>query len=147
MKRTKHHNDLCPVAHSLDTVGDWWSLLIVRDAFLGKRRFGEFLESLGVARNILTDRLKKLVHDHVLEMVPASDGSAYHDYVLTPRGKGLFLVLVALRQWGSCPESGGHSDGLVLVEKKSRRPVTLELRMENGRKVNLDDVEFANQLS
>jgi DNA-binding HxlR family transcriptional regulator len=139
MKRTCLAEESCPIARSLDTVGDWWSLLIVRDAFTGKRRFGEFLKSLGVARNILAARLKKLVADGVLETVPASDGSAYQEYVLTERGRGLFLVLVALRQWGE--EQGGEAEW-ALVDRKKGRPVRLELRGEDGRRVALKDVRL-----
>ena len=92
--------DPCPVGRSLDLVGDRWSLLIVRDAFDGLSRFGDFQRNLGVARNILSDRLGKLVDAGILQTRPASDGSAFQEYVLTPRGKDLFAVVVALRQWG-----------------------------------------------
>jgi DNA-binding HxlR family transcriptional regulator len=99
MKRKCLAKAECAVARALDAIGDWWSLLIIRDAFFG-RRFGEFQKSLGLARNILTARLRKLVDRGVLEMVPASDGSAYQEYVLTDKGRGLDVVLIALRQWG-----------------------------------------------
>src|SRR5262245_12174215 len=99
MKRTSFAEDRCPVARSVESVGDWWSLLIVRDALTGKKRFGEFQKSLGVAKNIITVRLKKLVADGVLELVPASDGSAYQEYALTERGRGLLPVIVALAHW------------------------------------------------
>jgi DNA-binding HxlR family transcriptional regulator len=94
-------DDECPVARSVDAIGDWWSLLIVRDAFDGSRRFGEFQRSAGVAKNILAARLRTLVTGGVLESVPASDGSAYREYVLTGKGKALFPVIVALRHCGS----------------------------------------------
>jgi DNA-binding HxlR family transcriptional regulator len=81
-------------------VGDWWSLLIVRDAFAGIRRFSDFKRSLGLARNILTTRLKGLVAQGVLTTEPASDGSAYQEYVLTDKGKALLPVMSALAQWG-----------------------------------------------
>lgn len=136
MKRKNMERGVCPVARSLDAVGDRWSMLVVRDAFAGKRRFGEFVESLGIAKNILTDRLKKLVAAGVLETVPAADGSAYRDYVLTEKGRGLFVVLVALGQW----ECGGS--GFKLVDVKKGRPVRLELRGEDGRKVGLDGVSL-----
>ena len=90
----------CPVARAIDIVGDRWALLIVRDAFDGVRRFGQFQESLDIARNILTDRLRRLVEAGVLEVVAASDGSAYQEYILTPKGEALFPVIVTLRQWG-----------------------------------------------
>ncbi len=73
---------------------------IVRDAFDGVRRFGAFQESLDIARNILTDRLRLLVEAGVLDVVPASDGSAYQEYVLKPKGEALFPVIVTLRKWG-----------------------------------------------
>ena len=90
----------CPVARSLDVIGDRWSLLIVRDAFDGVSRFGDFQRSLGAARNILADRLRRLVEAGILETRPAAEGSAYQEYVLTAQGLDLFPVIVALRQWG-----------------------------------------------
>jgi DNA-binding HxlR family transcriptional regulator len=140
MKRTSFAKDVCPIAQSLEVVGDWWSLLIVRDAFIGKRRFGEFQKSLGVAKNILTTRLRKLVAGGVLELVPASDGSAYQEYSLTNKGRGLFLVITALKQWGEMQQCDLESE-YVLVDQKGRR-VRLELRTEDGRKVGLDEVRF-----
>jgi DNA-binding HxlR family transcriptional regulator len=136
MKRTSFAKSECPVARSLEAVGDWWSLLIVRDAFTGKKRFGEFQKSLGVAKNILTMRLKKLVDDGVMELIPASDGSAFQEYALTERGRGLLPVIVALGQWG------GVRSEFRLVDRKKGRPVRLELRSEDGRQLALDDVEL-----
>src|SRR5437773_6439490 len=100
MKRKSLCTAKCPIARTLDVIGEWWSLLIVRDAFLGKRRFGEFQKSLGLAKNILSTRLRKLVSHGVLEYGPASDGSAYKEYALTEKGRRLYIILVALRQWG-----------------------------------------------
>jgi len=99
-KRKSMQDDACPVARSLDLVGDRWSLLLVRDAFDGIRRFSDFQRNLGMARNILSDRLGALVEAGVLAVQPASDGTAYQEYVLTARGEQLFPVVVALRQWG-----------------------------------------------
>src|SRR6266705_2044380 len=100
VQRTSHRKTVCPVARPLDAIGDWWSLLIIRDAFDGLRRFGEFQKNLGLAKNILSVRLKNLVDHDILTSVPASDGSAYQEYVLTRKGRDLFPLLVALRQWG-----------------------------------------------
>ncbi|MGX1363548.1 DNA-binding HxlR family transcriptional regulator [Bradyrhizobium elkanii] len=99
-KRVSHRDSMCGVARPLDAIGDWWSLLIVRDAFDGLRRFGEFQKSLGLAKNILSARLRNLLAHGIMETVPASDGSPYQEYVLTEKGRGLFPLLVALRQWG-----------------------------------------------
>ncbi len=101
MARRKRMNDVpCPVARTLDAVGDRWALLIVRDAFDGVCRFSDLQRSLGVARNILSDRLRGLVQADILAVQPASDGTSYQEYVLTPKGRDLFPVIVALRQWG-----------------------------------------------
>ena len=89
----------CPVARSVDLIGDRWSLLIVRDAFDGVRRFGDFQSGLGVARSVLTNRLKNLVEAGIFDVRPASDGTSYQEYVLTAKGQSLFPVVVAFRQW------------------------------------------------
>ncbi len=100
MQRRCLDGSSCPVARSLDRIGDWWTLLIVRDAMLGIRRFSDFQRSLGLARNILSTRLKKMVADGVMTTAPAADGSAYQEYQLTEKGEALLPVLVAMRQWG-----------------------------------------------
>src|ERR1700756_5885466 len=97
MRHKSFKANLCPVARSLDTIGEWWSLLIVRDALGGIRRFSDFQKSLGVAKNVLSTRLKKLVTCGIMEQVPASDGSAYREYALTQKGRQVFPVIVSLR--------------------------------------------------
>ena len=134
VKRTNLECDACPIARSLNLIGDWWSLLIIRDAFLGRRRFGEFQKNLGLAKNILTSRLRMLVEQGILAIAPASDGSAYQEYLLTEKGHGLFPILVALRQWSEefdgCPET----IATVLVDRDKGRPVRKrELRAQDGR--------------
>lgn len=141
MKRKSLVNDVCPIARTLDVVGDWWSLLIVRDAMLGVRRFSEFQKNLGVAKNILSTRLKTLVAQGIFEVQPASDGSAYQDYVLTPKGAALSTVMIALRQWG---EEFSFSDGkpyAELLDRKTRRPLRkLEIRAFDGRILDQADI-------
>ncbi len=140
MKRKSLEYDECPVARSLETVGDVWSMLIVREAFVGKRRFGEFQKSLGVAKNILTVRLRKLVALGVLELIPATDGSVYQEYTLTEKGRGLFLVLMALRQWG---EDCDGKSGYVLCDCRDHRPVQpLAFRSHDGRELSPNDLEL-----
>ncbi|MFD7105405.1 MULTISPECIES: winged helix-turn-helix transcriptional regulator [Streptomyces] len=140
VKRTRFNESDCPVARSVDAIGDWWSLLIVRDAFDGSRRFGEFQRSLGVAKNILTTRLRALVAGGILDMVPASDGSAYHEYVLTPKGKDLFHVIVALRQWGEVHFFEPDEPHSELVDSRHGRPLpTLEVHSADGRQLGPDD--------
>lgn len=115
-------------------------MLIVRDAFEGRRRFGEFQQSLGLAKNILASRLRNLVGHGVLTTVPASDGSSYNEYVLTEKGRGLFPVLVALRQWGEQFFFDPEETHVRLVDRTHKKPVrNLELRSDDGRLLGPDD--------
>src|ERR1700737_734297 len=143
VKRTSFEKAECPIARSLDALGDWWSLLIIRDAFLGIRRFSEFQKNLGLAKNILTGRLRPLVDQGILKTVPASDGSAYQEYVLTPKGRGVFPVLVALRQWSeefSCEPDGFST---LLVDRHNGRPVRkLDRGPRDGRLLGDADTEL-----
>jgi DNA-binding HxlR family transcriptional regulator len=140
MKRTSLEDDSCPIARSLDAIGDWWSMLIIRDALLGRRRFGEFQKSLGLAKNILAARLRMLTDQGILKLGPASDGSAYQEYVLTDKGRGVFPVLVALRQWSETFDDHPESIATVLVDRNAGRPVRkLELRAEDGRLLQAAD--------
>jgi DNA-binding HxlR family transcriptional regulator len=123
----------CPVARSLEVIGDRWSLMIIRDAFDDIRRFSEFQKSLGVARNILTSRLKALVEVGVFEICPASDGSAYKEYVLTEKGREIFPIVVSLRQWGERFEFEPHETRSVLLDNASGQPLaTLAVRSASG---------------
>ena len=140
VKRTSLEGAECPVARSLDVIGDWWSLLIVRDAFDGVRRFGEFQKSLGLAKNILAARLRTLVAHGILETMPASDGSAYREYVLTDKGRGLFNVVVSLRQWGEAYFFRPGESRSVLVDRAAGQPVRrLEVQAKDGRALAPED--------
>jgi DNA-binding HxlR family transcriptional regulator len=119
------NNESCPVARSVDIVGDRWSLLIVRDAFDGTRRFGDFQRSLGMARNILSDRLHRLVDAGILETRAAADGSAYQEYVLTAKGESLFTVVVALRQWGEAHLFARGERHSQLIDKRTGKAIPL----------------------
>jgi DNA-binding HxlR family transcriptional regulator len=112
----------CPVGRAADLVGDKWSLLIVRDALDGARSFTDFQRSLGVAKNILSDRLRRLVHDGILRRQPAPSGRR-QEYVLTDAGEELFTLIVALRQWGESHAFTPGEPHSVLVDDESRAPV------------------------
>ena len=143
VKRTSFAGDACPIARALDVIGDWWSMLIIRDALLGRRRFGEFQKSLGLARNILSARLRMLVDEGILATAPASDGSAYQDYVLTDKGRGVFPILVALRQWSEAFDAHPEEITTILVDRKKGEPVKpLELRARDGRLLAASDTEL-----
>jgi DNA-binding HxlR family transcriptional regulator len=90
----------CSVAQTLEVVGEWWSMLIVRDAFLGVTRFDDFQQRLGISRNVLNQRLAHLVDHGVLAKVPYSEHPPRFDYRLTEKGRDLWPVLTTMRQWG-----------------------------------------------
>jgi len=126
---TTHATTTCPVARALDLVGDRWSLLIVREAFDGVRRFSDFQRSLGMSRSMLSQRLQALLEADVLAQKPLGEGRSYQEYVLTERGRALFPLVVALRQWGEAflfaagePRSvlQAASDGLPLAPMQPR---------------------------
>ncbi|HZZ50861.1 MAG TPA: helix-turn-helix domain-containing protein [Pseudonocardia sp.] len=141
-----HRQAECPVARTVDVIGDRWSLLIVRDVFDGIGRFRELQRNLGLAKNILATRLRELVAQGILETVPAGDGSAYQAYSLTRKGRDLFSVIVALRQWGETylfDEGEPHS---VLLDRESRLPLKLRITDASDRPISSDDA-FVRKVS
>lgn len=101
MQRKKFSETQCPIARSLEYVGEWWSLLIIRDAMHGLSRFDEFQKSLAIAPNMLTRRLIALVEGGLLEKKLYSEHPPRYEYVLTPRGRDLSPVLITLLTWGN----------------------------------------------
>lgn len=141
MKRKSLQGAACPVARTLDLIGDWWSLLIIRDALEGIRRFSDFQKNLDIAKNMLSARLKGLVEQGILQTVPAADGGAHKEYVLTERGKALQTVIVALSQWGGEFMYAPGEPGSVMVDAQHRQPLRkLELVAEDGRVLAPQDV-------
>jgi DNA-binding HxlR family transcriptional regulator len=100
MERKSFSDMHCSLAQCLEVVGEWWTLLIVRDAFFGVSRFDEFQERLGISRNVLGQRLARLVEAGVLTKVPYSEHPPRFDYRLTDKGNDLWPVVTAMRQWG-----------------------------------------------
>lgn len=138
--RTRFDADPCPVARSVNAIGDWWSLLIVRDAFDGSRRFGEFQRGLGIAKNILAARLRALEQAGVMRGVPAPDGGSHREYLLTDKGRALFPVIVALRQWGEEQCFTPGEDHSRLLDRRAGRPLSrLRIRAADGRLVEPED--------
>ena len=135
MRHKSFGNMRCPIARSLEQVGEWWSILILRDALQGLTRFDQFQESLGIAPNILTRRLNSLVESGLLERRRYNERPPRDEYVLTPAGRDFRPVLWALLAWGNkhfAPEgvsvviidsqSGAEAEP-VLVDRKSGRPL------------------------
>ncbi|MFF5866913.1 winged helix-turn-helix transcriptional regulator [Pseudomonas sp. NPDC012596] len=133
-------NAQCPVARALEVLGDRWALMILRDAFDGLRRFSEFQKNLGLAKNILTTRLKLLLESGLLQLQPASDGSAYKEYVLTDKGRSVFPIVVGLRQWGERFLFEAGEARSELLDNASGKPIeTLLVRAQDGRVVGPED--------
>ncbi|NBE99069.1 helix-turn-helix transcriptional regulator [Nonomuraea sp. KC401] len=141
-----HRQAECPVARTVDVIGDRWSLLIIRDAFDGIRRFSELQRNLGLAKNILASRLRELVAQGILEMVPAADGSAYHEYALTAKGRELFAVIVALRSWGEAHLFEGDEPRSALLDTQDELPVRLQVTNAMGQPISPDDA-FVRKVS
>jgi DNA-binding HxlR family transcriptional regulator len=107
------YGQVCSIARTLEIVGERWTFLIVRNAFLGMSRFDQFLNQLGVARNVLTDRLNRLVENGILKRVPYQERPLRHEYLLTPKGLELVPVIFTLMEWGD--RHCVHEDGPPLV--------------------------------
>jgi DNA-binding HxlR family transcriptional regulator len=101
MKRTSFADTNCPIARSLDVMGEWWTLLILRDVFCGIRRFDQLLTNLSISRNVLTDRLRTLVESGILERKMYQEKPERFEYYLTERGSELIPVLSILMNWGN----------------------------------------------
>jgi DNA-binding HxlR family transcriptional regulator len=113
----------CSVAAALEIIGERWSFLVVREAFLGVRRFDALQANLGIARNVLTARLRALVHDGVLEPRRYQDHPPRSEYVLTEKGRALYPVIVSLMAWGDRWASGRAGPPAILVDRETRAPV------------------------
>ncbi|RMP63036.1 hypothetical protein ALQ18_04008 [Pseudomonas marginalis pv. marginalis] len=130
----------CPVARTLEAIGDRWVLMIIRDAFDDVRRFSEFQKRLGLAKNILAVKLKLLVELGVFEIHPASDGSAYKEYVLSPMGRAVFPIVVSMRQWGQQFLFNEGEDYSILLDNELSEPVeTITVRSRAGKELTPAD--------
>ena len=139
MLKRDYDGQNCSIARALEVVGERWTLLIVRDVFLGRRRFDELQESLGIARNVLTDRLNRLVEEGILERVPYSERPVRHEYRLTTKGLDLNVALTALRQWGDTYLS--EAPPRLLRTRAGRKPVVAALVPKGTAVLGWSDVE------
>jgi DNA-binding HxlR family transcriptional regulator len=130
----------CSIARALEVVGERWTLLIVRDAFLGVRRFDEFQERLGIARNVLADRLNRLVDEGILERVPYSERPERFEYQLTRKGRDLVPALVSLGQWGDKYRS--EKPPTLLRRKSDRKLVVAALVPKGSDILRVEEVEL-----
>jgi DNA-binding HxlR family transcriptional regulator len=135
----------CALPKALEAVGERWSFLILRGTFNGLAHFEEFQSTLGIARNILSNRLVRLVEHGILQREPDPADRRRIAYRLTDKGRELLPVLIALRQWGERWVSGVPSNP-VLVDRQSRRPVaSMAVRAADGRPLTLSELEWLDQ--
>ncbi|MEI6003302.1 helix-turn-helix transcriptional regulator [Paraburkholderia bengalensis] len=144
MYRKRFDGMNCSIARALDEVGEWWTLLIVRECTQGATRFDEFQRELGIARNILTARLERLIELDILERFPLEERANTYGYRLTEKGSELYPVLVALMQWGDRWLAPKGKPPVTLVEQSSGKPVQpMAVQARPGRKLTYHDVRFA----
>lgn len=135
----------CAIPAALEAVGERWSFLILRGAFNGLAHFEEFQSTLGIARNILSNRLARLVEHEILERQPDPGDRRKIAYRLTEKGRELLPVLIALRQWGERWVSGVPSNP-VLVDRESRRPIApIAVQSADGRPLSLPELEWVDR--
>lgn len=136
LKSFDHLN--CSLAQTLSIIGEHWTLLVIRDVFFGLRRFDQFQKSLGIARNVLSDRLRKLVDAGILE----KSGSGHREYRLTEKGLELQPILLAMTHWGD--KHLPHPDGkrITFVDRRDSRPVRqMAVYAADGRRLKAKDVK------
>lgn len=161
MKRKRFDQMNCGIAQALEAIGDWWTLLIVRDAFFGAHRFGEFQSNLGIAKNILSARLAHLVEHEIFERIEVGREGERYEYHLTAKGEALLTVLTALREWSDEWVFGRGNEPLIVRDRRSGRriaklrmtdahgaPLTRrDLRMEPGPGASRETIRQLNSLT
>jgi DNA-binding HxlR family transcriptional regulator len=142
-KQGRLANKECSVARAMEIVGDRWSILILREAYYGVRRFDEFEMYVGIAPNILSARLKKLVAAGVMRRVPLPEHSGRYEYVLTDKGRDFFPAYLALKKWGDDWLAEPEGPQVVFLDRAAGRPIEYpELKRADGRPLRLEDVEI-----
>ncbi|QBI19069.1 transcriptional regulator [Egibacter rhizosphaerae] len=138
MRRTRFDDAPCPVARTTDLVGDWWTPLVLRECFYGVTRFDDFCRRLGIGRNVLTQRLGRLVDEGVLERQRYEERPPRDEYLLTEKGRELFGVLAAMLAWGNAWLSS-DGDLVELVDRTTGRKVDPVLvDRTTGRRIDPD---------
>src|ERR1700732_2972722 len=121
--RRRFTDQNCSIAQALEVLGDWWTLLVVREAFVGSRRFADFEANLDISKNILSARLEHLVANGVLARVDAGVHGTRYEYELTPMGKDLATLMTALQQWGDRWIYGEGQEPLLILDRRSGRAI------------------------
>ena len=143
MKRSRSPNQECSISRAMEVVGDRWSILLLREAYYGTRRFDEFEYYLGVAPNILSARLKKFVDLGMMTRVPLPEHGGRYDYVLTKKGRDFFPTYLALKKWGHDWLAEPEGPQVVFKDRSSGRPIEYPTLMSrNGKPLELEDIEI-----
>jgi DNA-binding HxlR family transcriptional regulator len=143
MERKSFSQMNCSIARALDQVGEWWSLLIVRECTQGSTRFAEFQGALGIAKNVLASRLERLTELGILERFPLEERANAEGYRLTRKGEELYPILVALMQWGDRWATPGGKPSVALVEDKTGDAIEkISVHGKDGRPLSFHDVRF-----
>jgi DNA-binding HxlR family transcriptional regulator len=141
MGRKRFADMNCGVAQALEALGDWWTLLVVRDAFFGVRRFSDFAASLGIAKNILSDRLQRLVDQGIFERVDVGESGQRFEYTLTAKGEALLPVLTALRDWSDDWVFGPGREPVIVKDRTTNRRIPkLRVTATDGRPLTRKDL-------
>ncbi len=147
MRRTRFHDAPCPIARTTDLIGDWWTPIIMREAFLGRRRFDDFQKALSLSRGVLAQRLARLVDEGLLAQRLYQERPARHEYVLTDKGRDFYPVLAAMWRWGSdwLWEDGSESP-FELYDKDTGRPIRPRVvDEETGKPIDVRRVRMAGR--
>jgi DNA-binding HxlR family transcriptional regulator len=141
MRRTRFNQCYCSMARVIDLLGDWWTPLVLRECFYGIKRFGDFEARLGIGKNILTQRLERLVRDGLLQRTPYQQRPVRHEYTLTPMGRDFFPVICALLRWGDDWLAEPEGPAMQLVDRQTGQPIRPVVVDQNtGKKLEARDV-------
>ena len=148
MKQKSFDDMRCSVARTLEHVGAWWTLLIVRDCMLGMRRFKEFESSLGIAKTTLSRRLNELVDTGILRKVPSSEGYKYEEYELTKKGTELAPIVIALGQWGDKWAAHENGPSIRIHDSKTGKDISrLWPTRSDGQEITIEELIISQEAS
>ena len=141
MKRTPFADWPCSIARSVDLLGDWWTPLVLRETYLGVRRFEDFQRNLGIGRNILTQRLNRLVEEGMLARRPYQERPVRHEYVLTDKGRDFYPVMAAMQAWGDRWLAGAEGPPVMLHHRGCDHDMEAEVVCSHcGEPISVRDV-------
>lgn len=135
------HTQPCPIARALNIFGDHWTMLIIREFFYGSSRFKDLQQETGIAKNLLSERLKMLLEEGIIQKTDVGERGTRYAYSLTAKGESLFPVLVCIFQWGNREIYGAENQPVELIEQGTRLPVAdMQVLSRDGRELNRHDV-------